>query len=91
MAHVRLNGKDIGPIWCAPWRIELGEGLKAKGNEIEIDVTNNWVNQLLFDSKLPKEKRGTYARISPNLNSAKPQASGLIGPVRLEGREESGR
>ena len=23
MARVRLNGKDLGVVWCAPWRVEV--------------------------------------------------------------------
>jgi hypothetical protein len=29
MARVRLNGKDLGVVWCAPGRVEISEALKT--------------------------------------------------------------
>jgi len=43
MASVKLNGKDLGIVWCDPWRVEIPKGLlKAKGNKLEITVANLW-------------------------------------------------
>ena len=38
MARVRLNGKNLGVVWCAPWRVEITAAVKAGGNELEIGV-----------------------------------------------------
>jgi len=53
MARVILNGKDIGVIWCAPWRIDISDALKEGTNELEIEVANRWINRLLGDRQEP--------------------------------------
>ena len=53
MARVRLNGEDLGVIWCAPWRIDVTGALKEGNNELEIEIANRWINRLLGDSQAP--------------------------------------
>jgi hypothetical protein len=53
IARVKLNGKDLGVIWCAPWRIEISEALKEGENKLEIEVANRWINRLLGDRQEP--------------------------------------
>ena len=53
LARVRLNGKDLGIVWCAPWRVNVGGVLKAKDNKLEIDVVNTWVNRIIGDEQEP--------------------------------------
>ena len=53
MARVKLNGKDLGVVWCAPWRIEISEALKQGENRLEIEVANRWINRLLGDTMEP--------------------------------------
>lgn len=53
MARVKLNGKDMGVVWCAPWRIDISSAVKAGTNELEIEVANRWVNRLLGDTQAP--------------------------------------
>jgi hypothetical protein len=56
LAHVKINGKDLGTVWCAPWRVAIPAGLlKKKGNEIEITVVNTWVNRLIGDEFQPDD------------------------------------
>ena len=86
IARVRLNGTDVGTVWCAPWNVDVSNALKPGENALEVDVTNNWVNQLLAEKDKPKAKRAIYTFISPNLSTVKPQPSGLIGPVVLQSR-----
>jgi hypothetical protein len=42
LAHVRLNGVDLGIIWTAPWRVRVRKALRARGNQLEIEVVNLW-------------------------------------------------
>lgn len=53
IARVKLNGKDIGVVWCAPWRIDISEALKEGDNNLEIEVANRWINRLLGDRQEP--------------------------------------
>ncbi len=53
MARVKLNGEDIGVIWCAPWRINISSALQEGENVLEIEVANRWINRLLGDSQTP--------------------------------------
>jgi hypothetical protein len=53
IARVKLNGEDIGVIWCAPWRIDISSALLEGANELEIEVANRWINRLLGDSQEP--------------------------------------
>ncbi len=60
LARVRLNGHDLGVVWCAPWRVELTSAVKMKGNQLEIAVVNLWPNRLIGDEQLPPDAE--YAR-----------------------------
>jgi hypothetical protein len=55
MARVRLNGRDLGIVWCAPWRVEITGAAKAEGNRLEITVANLWPNRLIGDERLPAD------------------------------------
>lgn len=49
LARVRLNGKDLGVVWCAPWQCDLTAALVSGVNEMEIEVVNRWANRLIGD------------------------------------------
>jgi hypothetical protein len=84
LASVKLNGRDLGIVWCAPWRVLIPTGLlKAKGNELEVTVANLWINRLIRDSGLPEAQRLTKTTYNPYRPDSKLQASGLIGPVTI--------
>lgn len=56
LARVRLNGSDLGVVWCAPWRVEIPAGLlKPAANQLEIAVTNVWANRLIGDEQQPDD------------------------------------
>ena len=96
LAHVRLNGKDLGIVWTAPWQSELTGALKPGKNELEIEVTNAWANRLVGDAALPPEQRITksnmqYEKGKRTLKAYQGfasedalQPSGLQGPVCIE-------
>lgn len=63
LARVWLNGKDLGVVWCAPWRVDVTGVLKEEGNELKIEVVNLWPNRLIGDGKLPPEKRLTKTNV----------------------------
>ncbi|MGC8641715.1 MAG: glycosyl hydrolase [Isosphaeraceae bacterium] len=56
LARVRINDRDLGVVWCAPWGMEIPGGLlRAQGNTLEIDVTNVWANRLIGDEQEPPD------------------------------------
>jgi hypothetical protein len=83
LARVRLNGVELGVVWCAPWRIDLTRALKAKDNKLEITIANLWPNRLIADSALPAEKRLTSTTWNPFQPDTPLLESGLLGPVKL--------
>ncbi len=80
IAELTLNGKKLGILWTAPWRVEVTGLLKPSGNVLEIVVVNCWPNRLIGDAALPQEKRVTRTNITFKKN-APLMASGLLGPV----------
>jgi len=82
LAEVRLNGKNLGVVWAPPFRVDITGAVKGKDNKLEIDVVNTWYNRLIKDLTLPEGQRltRTNIRLKP---SAKPVASGLLGPVQI--------
>ena len=87
MARVRLNGKELGTAWCAPWAVEIGGAAKEKGNELEVDVANLWPNRLIGDQALPAEKRVTWTTWNPYRKGSALVPSGLLGPVMVLAEE----
>jgi hypothetical protein len=83
LARVRLNGADLGVVWCAPWHTEATSALKEGKNTLEIEVTNTWINRLLADEKLPEDQRVTWVAREA-IRAQKPQTSGLLGPVTVK-------
>ena len=55
MAAVKLNGKNLGILWKPPYRVEVTYALIEGMNELEIGVTNLWVNRLIGDEELPED------------------------------------
>jgi hypothetical protein len=56
LARVRLNDRDLGVVWCAPWGVSVPEGLlKVTGNKLEIEITNVWANRLIGDEQEPAD------------------------------------
>jgi hypothetical protein len=84
IASVELNGRDLGVLWCKPWRVGLPAGLlRPQGNQLRITVANLWANRQIADSGLPEKDRLSWATSNPWHSTDALQPSGLLGPVRL--------
>ena len=82
IAKVKVNGKDLGILWCPPYQVSVKGLLKEKGNILEIELVNTWRNRLIGDRDKSPNERFTKTNIT-----VKPDwqllPSGLLGPVRL--------
>ena len=87
LAEVRLNGSDLGVIWCAPWRLEITGLVKETGNELEVDIVNLWPNRLIGDLDKPEDERLSWTSLNDTIRAFEPGAkllpSGLYGPVSI--------
>jgi hypothetical protein len=99
MAHVILNSKDLGVVWCAPWQVDVTDVIEAGKNKLEIEVANRWPNRMLGDKEPPDAKVRTLKwengllegkefktgryTFSTYKGYNKLLPSGLLGPVRV--------
>ena len=75
MARVYLNGHDLGVTWTYPWRVNITNAVKDKGNKLEIEVVNLWPNRLIGDEQQPDD--GISDGQWPDwLKEGKPRTSG---------------
>jgi hypothetical protein len=83
LARVSLNGRDLGVVWCSPWRVDVSGAIKPGVNNLTIEVANLWPNRLIGDQSLPPEKRFTWTTLNPYQKNSPLLPSGLLGPVVL--------
>jgi len=90
LARVKLNGRDLGIVWTAPWQVEIPRGLiQEKGNALEIEVANLWPNRLVGDATLPPDQRRTRTNVVTYKAEKKGFRSGLLGPVQVLERAQN--
>jgi len=82
IATIRLNGQDLGTVWAPPFRVPLGNALRAKGNVLEIEIINFWPNRIIGDAVLGTHFTKTNVRKLTKDTALMP--SGLLGPVTLQ-------
>jgi hypothetical protein len=84
VAVVRVNGKQAGTLWKAPFHIDISALVKAGENRLEVDIVNQWNNRLVGDSQLAVDQRITRSNLTGKFSAASPLLrSGLLGPVTL--------
>jgi len=84
LASVKVNGKELGGVWIAPWTIDISNVIKKGRNSVEISVVNTWANRLIGDSRLPEKERQTWSVINPFTPNSKLHSAGLLGPVTVQ-------
>lgn len=80
IAQVRLNGKDMGVLWKAPFAVDVDGLVKPGANELEVRVTNLWPNRMIGDEQLPEDSdrhpNGTLKSWPKWLDEGKPSPTG---------------
>lgn len=84
MARVRLNGRDLGVRWTAPFRYDITAAARSGANDLEITVANLWPNRLIGDQRQPAAPRVTSTTWNPFKAGDLLLPSGLLGPVQIE-------
>jgi hypothetical protein len=83
LAEVTVNGKPLGVIWKKPFRVDVSNALKADANNIQIKVTNLWVNRLIGDAQPGVTDKITFTTWKFYQANATLLPSGLLGPVKI--------
>ena len=60
VAEVVLNGKNLGIAWKAPFRVDMTSALKPGANQLQVKVTNLWVNRLIGDLQPGAKQKYTF-------------------------------
>jgi len=85
LAEVIVNGKSLGIVWKAPFRVDATSALKAGDNTLEVKVTDLWANRLIGDLQPGANTQCAFADPRPALyQAASPLVpAGLLGPVQI--------
>jgi len=81
LAEVTVNGKPLGTVWHAPYRVDVTSALRPGANELSIKVTNAWVNRLIGDQQPDATTKYTFTTVKPYKANSPLLPSGLLGPV----------
>ncbi len=57
MARVFVNGQDMGVLWKNPYRLDITGALRAGENQLDVRVTNLWVNRIIGDEAYEEDCR----------------------------------
>lgn len=83
IAEVILNGKNMGSVWKTAFKLDIKEPIQKGENQLEIRVTNTWVNRLVGDAQ-PGVKNKTTFTSMPLIRPNTPLTpSGIIGEVKI--------
>jgi hypothetical protein len=82
LAEVKINGKDLGVTWHAPYRVNVTDVLKPGPNQVEIKVVNAWVNRIIGDLQ-PGATKYTFTVVESYKADSPLMPSGLLGPVTV--------
>ena len=83
LAEVEINGKPLGTVWHAPYRVDATGALKPGANQVVVKVTDAWVNRLIGDQQPGVTTKYTFTTVKPYRAKSPLQEAGLLGPVTI--------
>ena len=84
VAEVSVNGKPLGFRWTPPYSFDITSVAHPGANQVEVKVSNIWVNRLIGDAQPGAMKVGQPLGVNANFKpDAMLRRSGMIGPVAL--------
>lgn len=84
VAEISLNGKSLGILWNAPYRLNVSPWLKEGANVLEVRLTNLWHNRIVGDLRAPAAGVHAHTNIKHKFRADMMLLpSGLLGPVVL--------
>jgi hypothetical protein len=83
LAEVFINGKSLGIVWKTPFSLDVTNALQQGENQLEIKVTNLWVNRLIGDRQPGVKEKITFTITEPYRANSPLMSSGLLGPVQI--------
>jgi hypothetical protein len=83
LATVTVNGKQLGTVWHAPYRVDATEALKPGANQISVQVINSWVDRMIGDQQPDATTKYTFTTWKSYKADSPLLPSGLIGPVAV--------
>jgi hypothetical protein len=83
LAEVILNGKSLGVVWKVPYRVNITDAIKTGDNQLDVKVTNLWVNRLIGDQQPEAKVKFTYTTMPFYRADSPLMPSGLTGPVEI--------
>jgi hypothetical protein len=89
LAVVTVNGKPLGTVWHAPYRVDATSALKSGDNQVTVTVINAWVNRLIGDLQPDATTKYTFSTLKAYKADTPLLPSGLLGPVAIV-REDAG-
>jgi hypothetical protein len=92
VAEVFVNNKYVGTLWTSPFCTDIQDFVKPGKNDLEIKITNMWINRLTGDMNLPPEEKfcrtnrpyimKPYSSVGDE--TFRVQKAGLLGPVIIK-------
>ncbi|MGC8639259.1 MAG: glycosyl hydrolase [Isosphaeraceae bacterium] len=80
MAHVKVNGKNLGILWKPPFLVDVTGFVRPGKNSLEVKVVNLWINRMIGDEQLPEDSErnpnGTLKAWPRWLTEGKPSPTG---------------
>jgi hypothetical protein len=83
LAEVIVNGMNLGMLWKTPYTVDITNALKPGTNNVEIKVTNLWVNRVVGDMQPDCKQTYTYPAFQFYKADSPLLPSGLMGPVKI--------